>query len=114
MTDSPAEGRWPLVMVRWLDSSAPRGWQPMAEWQGAGSLACVSVGFLFARDETAATVIPHFAYPDDDRNRQGSGIMVIPAGAIVSINELRIESVCEDRTASASSCSASAHSSHRS
>jgi len=80
--------KWPLVRVRWLDSAAPRGWQPLAEWRGAGTLDCISVGYLYAEDGVSKTIIPHFAFPEEDANRQGSGILVIPAGAIVSIDRL--------------------------
>ena len=80
--------RWPLVRVRWLDSTAPRGWQPLADWRGAGTLECISVGYLYAEDEISKTVIPHFAYPAEESNRQGGGIMIIPAGAILSIERL--------------------------
>jgi hypothetical protein len=84
----PTSDRWPLVRVHWLDSAAPRGWQPMADWPETHSLECVSVGFLYAEDKYAKTIVPHFAFPDDDVNRQGGGVMVIPAGAIVSMVRL--------------------------
>lgn len=80
--------RWPLVRIRWLDSSAPHGWQRMADWSGMGSLECESVGYLYAEDATSKTVVPHFAFFDDDTNRQGGGVMVIPAGAVLSIERL--------------------------
>ena len=83
-------GDWPLVLIRWLDSSAPRGWQALSEWPGVGSLECVSVGYLYAQDDKSKTIIPHFAYPNDPISRQGSGIMAIPIGAIVSIETLAI------------------------
>ena len=60
----------------------------MAEWRGIGSLECESVGYLYAEDATSKTIIPHFAFPDDDANRQGGGIMVIPTGAILSVETL--------------------------
>jgi hypothetical protein len=109
MTD--AFNKWPLVCVRWLDSSSPRGWQPLAEWSGIGSLECVSVGFLFAVDADSKTIIPHFSYPDDDVNRQGNGIMVIPLGAITSIERLStLSNVSQPETASEQPYSAAAHS----
>lgn len=77
-----------LVLVRWLDSAAPRGWQNLGEWQGLGSLDCVSVGFLLSQNAEAVTLMPHVAYPDDEEQRQGNGIMVIPAGAVTSIEAL--------------------------
>jgi hypothetical protein len=90
--------KWPLVLVRWLDSASPRGWQPIGDWSGPGSLECVSVGFLFAENDQTKTIIPHFAYADDDVNRQGNGIMVIPCGAIVSIETLSLTSSSHSET----------------
>lgn len=60
----------------------------MADWPGVGSLECESVGYLYAEDDRSKTVVPHFAFPDDDVNRQGGGIMVIPTGAVLSIERL--------------------------
>lgn len=80
---------WPIVAIRWLDSSSPRtGWTRLAEWSGVGSLECVSVGFLVAEDEISKTVSPHLAYPEDKDACQGNGIIVIPVGAITSIETL--------------------------
>jgi len=85
---------WPLVRIIWLDSSSPRGWHDLKEWRGVDSLECVSVGYLIAEDERSKTVAPHIAYPDEKENRQGSGIMVIPAGAIVSVEKLPTSPSC--------------------
>lgn len=99
ITDAPKlPERWPLVKVRWLDSASPRGWQPMADWRGAGSLECVSVGYLYGEDAISKTIVPHFAYPDEDSNRQGGGIMVIPAGAILSVETLISASAYSPKT----------------
>jgi hypothetical protein len=84
--------QWPMVRIRWRDSTSPRGWQPLSEWKGVGSLECVSVGYLYADNDESKTIIPHFSYPDDDDNRQGNGIMVIPTGAIISIECLTVTS----------------------
>ena len=112
--------RWPLVLVRWLDSSVPRGWQNLADWPGVSSLECVSVGFLFAEDKLSKTIIPPFAYPEDEVNRLGSGVLIIPAGCIVSIEKLSVTSACSAkgaglvlRAALAPSDSARARSSRR-
>lgn len=68
--------RWPLVRVHWVDSTSPRmGWTNIATWEGVGSLECVSVGYLIAEDEKTKTIAPHLAYPDDDEQCQGNGIM---------------------------------------
>lgn len=79
----------PLVKVRWVDSSSPRmGWTNLSTWEGVGSLECISVGYLIADDEKSKTIAPHLAYPDDEDQCQGNGIIVIPNGAIVSVESL--------------------------
>ena len=80
----------PLVRIRWLDSSSPRGWLPLRDWSGVGSLECESVGYLFAEDEQTITIVSHVAFPDDDASAQGHGIMVIPRGAIIAQESLGI------------------------
>jgi hypothetical protein len=85
---------WPLVQIRWLDSSSPRtGWVRLNEWEGVGSLECVSVGYLIAEDKDSKTLAPHLAYPDDKDQCQGNGIIVIPCGAIVSVDPLSINEI---------------------
>jgi hypothetical protein len=84
--------KWPLVMVRWLDSCDIQGWKRLNAWPGVPTLECVSVGYLVAEDETTKTIAPHVAYPGDDENSQGAGIMVIPARAIVSVTPLTASS----------------------
>lgn len=80
---------YPLVRVRWLDSTSPKdGWITLSSWKGVGSLDCVSVGYLIRDTEQSKTIAPHLAYPDDADNCQGNGIIVIPAGAIVSMDQL--------------------------
>ena len=79
---------WPLVCIVWRDSSSPRGWLNLKEWGGVHSLDCVSVGYLIAEDDESKTLVPHIAYPAEEENRQGAGIMVIPAGAVVSVERL--------------------------
>ena len=81
--------KWPLVRIRWLDStSAPKGWIAVQDWKGIGSLECISVGYLIAEDRETKTIAPHLAYPDDEAQCQGNGIMVIPSGAITSTEYL--------------------------
>ena len=86
-----------LVRVRWLDSSSPRmGWTKISEWSGVGSLECISVGYIIAEDDKQKTIAPHLAYPDEPELCQGNGIIVIPLGAIVSVENLTTFSqVCE-------------------
>ena len=60
------------------------GWISLAERPEIGSLECVSVGYVIAEDEKSKTIAPHLAYPEDDANVQGNGIIVIPRAAILS------------------------------
>jgi hypothetical protein len=104
---------WPLVRVRWVDSSSPRvGWVRLSEWEGVGSLDCVSVGYLIHEDERQKTLAPHLAYPDDAEQCQGNGIIVIPLGAIVSVEAL-ISSRNVAPPPHPSACAAPDHSSDR-
>jgi hypothetical protein len=75
--------RFPLVMIHWLDSCDIAGWKRLDSWSGVRTLQCVSVGYLIREDEFSKTISPHLAYPDDDANTSGAGIMVIPTRAIM-------------------------------
>jgi hypothetical protein len=96
---------WPLVLVRWIDSASPNtGWVRLQEYQGVGSMDCISVGYLIRDEAGRKTVAPHIAYPDDEEQRQGTGLMVIPDQAVLSIERL----ICPS-----SACAAAVHSSDR-
>lgn len=79
----------PLVLVRWLDSSEVSGWTVLKDWAHPEPLDCVSVGFLYARENGNITLIPHLAYAADDERRQGTGMMVIPEVSVQSVEMLR-------------------------
>jgi hypothetical protein len=90
MSHSP---EWPLVKVSWLDSSSPDNvWSKLRAWRGVGSLECISVGYLIAEDDLSKTIAPHLAHPYSD-DCQGSGIIVIPSGAITSVERLTSSSL---------------------
>jgi hypothetical protein len=77
------------VRVRWVDSTSPRSaWTSVKDWDGVGSLGCISVGYLIAEDNESKTIAPHLAYPHDEDQCQGNGIIVIPSGAIVLVDLL--------------------------
>lgn len=99
--------KFPLVLIRWLDSCDLPGWKRLSEWGGVNTLECVSVGFLVAEDEKSKTVAPHLAYPSDEANTQGAGIMVIPARSILELTTLTSSSpahVSEDRFSDHQEC----------
>ena len=52
------------------------------------SLECISLGFLYSQDDHKVTLVSHMAYPDDDKLRQGCGIMVIPRQAVLALEHL--------------------------
>lgn len=80
--------KFDLFLIRWLDSCDIQGWKRISDWRNVGTLECVSVGFLIAEDETTKTIAPHLAFPNDQDNTQGAGIMVIPARSIISMERL--------------------------
>ena len=78
-----------LVLVRWIDSAAPdTGWIRLREYTGVGSMQCLSVGYLIRDDDGRKTIAPHIANPDDEEQRQGTGLMVIPDQAVLSVERL--------------------------
>jgi hypothetical protein len=88
--------KWPLVRIRWVDSTSPRmGWVRLSEWEGFGSLECESVGYLIAEDGHSKTIAPHLAYPEDGDQCQGNGIIVIPRQAILTVDILAIASASD-------------------
>lgn len=90
-TETPAvrSDPYPLLLVRWVDSTSPRsGWIRLQKWEGVGSLECVSVGYLISEEANALTLAPHLAYPDDPEQCQGNGIITIPRGAVISAERL--------------------------
>lgn len=73
--------RWPLVRVTWIDSACPAAdWHNIADWEGLGSLECLSVGFQIAEDDVTLTLAPHIGYPEEPDYAKACGIMVIPKG----------------------------------
>jgi hypothetical protein len=80
--------RFPLVMIYWLDSCDIAGWKRLDSWPGVRTLQCVSVGYLIGEDAHSKTISPHLAYPDDETNTSGAGIMVIPTRAITKLTVL--------------------------
>ena len=79
---SPAM-RWPMVMIRWVDSSCPQHgtWVHLSQWDESKSLDCVSVGYLIEDSTDRMTVAAHISYHDYAEHTQAAGMMVIPKGA---------------------------------
>jgi hypothetical protein len=81
--------RWPLVLVHWQDSSEVSRWTILKDWEHRSALDCVSVGFLFSRENGNLTLIPHVAYVDDENRQQGTGMMIIPEAAVTALETIR-------------------------
>jgi hypothetical protein len=98
--------KWPIVIIRWIDSASPQtGWVRLQDWEGVGSLECISVGYMIKDEGGTKTIAPHIAYPDDPDQCQGNGIIVIPDQAVLSIDQLSNASLAP------ASCEEAAHSS---
>ena len=81
--------KWPLVLVRWLDSVSDDGWTKINADQ-LELAECASVGFLIRETAPAKVIAPHVAYPDEEDNARSTGAMTIPVGAIVEIEVLKV------------------------
>ena len=94
--------KWPIVVIRWIDSASPQtGWVRLQDWEGVGSLECISVGYLIKDGDGTKTIAPHIAYPDDPAQCQGNGIIIIPDQAVLSVDRLTSFSVTPSLCAAA-------------
>lgn len=80
-----------LVLVKWVDSHAGRGWQtPDRLEQIAEPLFCQSVGWLVKENREVKIIAPHIAGErHGDAMLQYSGDMTIPVKSIVSVTIIR-------------------------
>lgn len=76
-----------LVLIEWEDSSTLGGWQDLTCEIEDAALLCRSVGWLVLDGEKAKVLAPHVHSPGEE-NFQGSGMMTIPARAILSIRDI--------------------------
>lgn len=75
-TESPR-----LVLIEWADSHAVPGWQELSAVQRSLGLLCRSVGWLIHDGPETKVIVPHLS--EGSNPPQGSGIMMIPARAVV-------------------------------
>ena len=77
--------KWPLVEIRWVDSTGTHRWTRLEEVLEQGVSECVSVGYLLRDDERQKTLcasvdlcVEHLPGSNVD------GVMCIPTCAVVS------------------------------
>ncbi len=87
-----------LVLIEWEDSTQPQG-----RWQGLSAVGvpkvvrCVSVGFLVRATRESKTLAPNLGNVDCDDDVQASGLISIPARAVLRI--VKIEETSESLAA---------------
>jgi hypothetical protein len=79
-----------LVYCEWDDSASSDEWAPLERIRRANvPVRATSVGWLFARDRTALTIVPHLVGTRESEPDAGCGDMVIPLGCIVRLVKLK-------------------------
>jgi hypothetical protein len=79
-----------LVLIEWEDSHSDGAWHDLGGEIEDRALVCRSVGWLVLDGEQAKVVAPHLNQQEAGVPLQGSGVMTIPARAV-----LRIVNLCE-------------------
>lgn len=74
-----------LVLIEWEDSHGDGSWQQLDREIEDRVLVCRSVGWLVLDGERAKVVAPHISKQDAGVPLQGSGVMTIPARAVLRI-----------------------------
>jgi hypothetical protein len=76
-----------LVMIEWADSRQPTAsWQRLRDAAAIGYCKCCSVGFLLRDDAEVKVLAANMG--DDDDDMQATGVIVIPAVAVLAIKPL--------------------------
>lgn len=79
----------PLVLVEWEDSTQPMsGWHWLAGLGDLGVVKCRSVGWLVQDGEMVKVLAPNLGTYEGDSDCQASGVIRIPARAVVRIANL--------------------------
>jgi hypothetical protein len=79
-----------LVFIEWTDSHAVPGWQDLDAVRRSLGLVCRSVGWLIHDDQDTKILAPHLS--EGSNPPQGSGIMMIPARAV--LREVDLTEAC--------------------
>ncbi len=80
----------PLVMVEWEDSAQPiSAWVHLEDYEPAGIVRCVSVGWLIKDDDEMKVVAPNMGSIDRPANLQVSGVIQIPTRCVTKLTKLK-------------------------
>lgn len=77
-----------LVLIEWVDSHTDGGWQRLDGELMDRVQTCRSVGWLVLDGERVKIIAPHINEPDNGVPLQGSGVMHIPARAVLRIADV--------------------------
>ena len=92
-----------LVLIEWADSHTDGGWQRLDGELVDRAATCRSVGWLVLDGADVKIVAPHLSRPDEGVPLQGSGVMHIPACAVLRVSDLSEHGASGDQLTS--SCS---------
>lgn len=85
----PLSGSVPrLVLVEWVDSHTEGGWQRLDGDLVDRAALCRSAGWMILDGAEVKIVAPHLNEPENGVPLQGSGVMHIPARAVLRIVNL--------------------------
>jgi hypothetical protein len=93
-----------LVLIEWEDSHTEGGWQRLDADLEDRAVVCRSVGWLVLDGEAVKIVAPHLNHPETGVPLQGSGVMHIPARAVLRMTDIAQHDATDD-TPTSSSCS---------
>jgi hypothetical protein len=83
-----------LVMITWEDSRQPRpSWSYLSDLPESKSVLCTTVGWLLKDEDGVKVVAQSMGDIQSEDGMQASGVMVIPARCVVSVDALIEESV---------------------
>jgi hypothetical protein len=89
MEESGMQGERRLVLIEWEDSHSAGPWQALDGAIEDRALICRSVGWLVLDGSRAKVVAPHLNEHEPGVPLQGSGLMTIPARAVLRMVDLR-------------------------
>lgn len=78
-----------LVIIEWEDSTQPvPSWQWLSAFEEPEVVKCRSVGWLIHNSEHVKVLAPNIGSHDDSEEIQVSGVIRIPAKAVISIKDI--------------------------
>ncbi len=81
-----------IVMIEWEDSTQPvPSWQWLSAFEEPEVVKCRSVGWLIHDSEHVKVLAPNIGSHDDSEEIQVSGVIRIPAKAVLSIKDLPLD-----------------------